>query len=146
MRVLEVGCSNGRWLKWFKKEYEAETYGVDTNDTGKERVDNFYCANGLKLPFDDETFDVVYSMGLIEHLKTSRLQFKLISEHARVVKKKTGIVWIQHPNLYISLDWFYVKYFYDYKQGYRHYNIYSRETKKHFQNINLDIISTKWLG
>jgi len=146
LTVLEIGCSNGRWLRWFKKEYGAQTFGVDINSVKAKMVENFVIADGLCLPIKDGTFDVVFSMGLIEHFGNSRLRRKLIAEHVRVAKPKTGIVWLEHPNMNLSLDWIYIKYWYDYRQGYRHYYVKDRETKSHFHNLGIEILRTRWIG
>jgi len=146
LSVLEIGCSNGRWLRWFKQEYGAHTFGVDLNSVRARIVENFIMADGLFLPVKNGTFDIVYSMGLIEHFCNSKIRHKLISEHVRVAKPGSGIVWLEHPNLNFSLDWLYVKYWYDYRQGYRHYTIRDRETKNHLKNFGVEIISSRWIG
>ena len=146
LMVLEIGCSNGRWLRWFKKEYKAQTFGVDMNSVKAMMVEKFMVADGLCLPIKDGTFDIVFSMGLIEHFANSRLRHKLIAEHVRVTKPGSGLVWLQHPNMNLSLDWLYVKYWYDYRQGYRHYTITDRETKNHCTSLGVEILSSRWIG
>ncbi len=103
-------------------------------------------ADGLCLPIRDGVFDVVFSMGLVEHFGNYRVRRKLISEHVRVAKPKTGIVLIQHPNMNPSLDWLYVKYWYDYRQGYRHYTVTNQETKSHLSSLGVEILSARWIG
>ena len=146
LRVLEIGCSNGRWLRWFKQEYGAHTFGVDLNPTQASIVENFVLADGFCLPIRDGSYDVVFSMGLVEHFENPRVRHKLISEHVRVAKPKTGIVWLEHPNMNVSLDWIYIKYWYDYRQGYRHYYVTDRETKSHFCSLGIEILRTRWIG
>ena len=43
------------------------------------------------------------------------------TEFARLAKEGTGVIWLEHPNMNLSLDWLYVKLWYDYRQGARHY-------------------------
>ena len=62
------------------------------------------------LLFDKESFDVVYSLGVVEHFDETYLAIK---EHARVTKKD-GIILITVPNL--GLETFY-RYYAFYKKG-----------------------------
>jgi cyclopropane fatty-acyl-phospholipid synthase-like methyltransferase len=69
-RVLEVGCSNGRWLRWFCREYGCEAYGVDNNTVEFRKRDiNFMASDAFKSPYRQNVFDVVFSKGFIEHFK-----------------------------------------------------------------------------
>jgi len=146
MTVLEVGCSNGRWLRWFRRNYGAQTIGVDTNLAGALMVENFVLADGLRLPFEDGSFDVVFSMGLVEHFANAALRRKLIEEHVRVTKPRIGIVWLEHPNMNVSFSWLWTKLYYDRRLGYRHYHITNRETKKHFHDLGVEILATRFIG
>jgi ubiquinone/menaquinone biosynthesis C-methylase UbiE len=119
-RVLEVGCSNGRWLRWFCREYNCEGCGVDTNAVGFKNKDmNFMVGDAFKLPYQNAVFDIVFSFGLIEHFK-KRERFLLLKEQTRVLKNN-GFLICEIPNLSISLEYVWVKYFYDFKQGFKHY-------------------------
>jgi len=144
--VLEVGCSNGRWLRWLEREYGAQIIGVDTNPVGAQMVENFVLADGLHLPFGDGTFDVVFSMGLVEHFAKAALRRKLIEEHVRVTKPRVGIVWLEHPNMNISFSWLWTKLHYDRRLGYRHYRITHLETKEHFRNLGVEILAARFIG
>jgi SAM-dependent methyltransferase len=146
LRVLEIGCSNGRWLRWFKQTFGAQTFGVDLNAIGAGGIENFIMADGLGLPIKDGVFDVVFSMGLVEHFPDVGVRRKLISEHVRVARPHTGLVWLEHPNMNFSLNWLYIKYWYDHRQGYHHYRITDRETQRHFRNFGVEILSTRWIG
>jgi SAM-dependent methyltransferase len=144
-RVLEVGCSNGRWLRWFCREYNCEGYGVDTNAAGfKKRDMHFMVGDAFKLPYQDTVFDAVFSLGLIEHFKKHK-RFLLLKEQARVLKNNGYLVCVI-PNLAISLEYFWVKYFYDFKQGFKHYIVTQKELRRSFEELGLRIIRDKFLG
>lgn len=75
-KVLDVGCGNGYVLSKYAQE-GAQVFGVDITETGidlcKKRFGylglqgDFRVANAEKLPFEDETFDCVCSMGVLHH-------------------------------------------------------------------------------
>jgi len=69
-KALGVGCSNGRWLRWFKKEYVCEVFGLDNNEQGFNGTDiNFKTGDCRSLPYEKKSFDLVFSLGLIEYFK-----------------------------------------------------------------------------
>jgi len=74
--VLEVGCGVGRITKLFA-EAGAEAYGIDlpilSSLWAREGNDprRFVCGDATNLPFSDNYFDVVYSLGVIEHIGTA---------------------------------------------------------------------------
>lgn len=85
-KILDIGCGHGRMINYFNKR-GAKAYGIDISP---ESV-NFCKSNGLNvrkadtcdLPFKDNSFDVVYSIGVVEHFDET---MKAIVEHIRVTK------------------------------------------------------------
>ncbi len=69
-RILDVGCGTGANLEMLANFGEAE--GVDVSDEALEfcRLKNLKATKGLaeKLPFADESFDVVTALDVVEHL------------------------------------------------------------------------------
>jgi len=144
-KMLEVGCSNGRWVRWFCQEYGCEGYGIDNRAEGFKKKDvNFILGDAFKLPFADNSFDIVFSKGFIEHFKKPQ-DFMLLKENVRVTRNN-GYVICEVPNLAVSLEYLYVKYFYDFKQGYKHYVKTHRQLMRYFKKLNLQIISSKFFG
>jgi len=85
-KLLDVGCGRGEFLNGFIK-CGVEGYGVDQSDVAKR-----YCPNAtLKqanlecepIPFDENSFDVVYSKSVIEHFHQPEI---LMREMFRVLK------------------------------------------------------------
>jgi SAM-dependent methyltransferase len=74
--VLEVGCGVGTIVNLFAKA-GADAYGIDLPllssiwaGEGNDRR-RFVSGDATNLPFSDNYFDVVYSMGVIEHIGTA---------------------------------------------------------------------------
>ncbi|MDY6906690.1 MAG: methyltransferase domain-containing protein [Chloroflexota bacterium] len=105
-RVLEVGFGSGRILTRICGELDCSGVGVDVNDGAFASIPHYSRLNGAEveavrgtgfaLPFRDESFDVVYSEGVIEHFPIERSQ-EMVREHARVCRRG-GIVLISTPN------------------------------------------------
>jgi len=141
--VLEVGCSNGSWLRWFAREYGSEVYGLDINRKGFVKRDvHFLKGDAFKLPYKDRSFDIVFSTGFIEHFKND---FELLQEQARVLKPQ-GCIICEVPNLALSLEYVYVKYFYDFRRGYQHFVKTHTSLINHLRSLGLDILVCKFLG
>jgi len=82
VKILNVGCGN-------------ETYGTDFVDVYPLRKEVIKCnVNEENLPYADETFDLVYSKNLLEHL-SNPLHFFL--EMKRVLKKN-GTIYLLTDN------------------------------------------------
>jgi len=91
-KVLDVGCGNGYVLSKFAKE-GAETFGIDITptavDLSKRRFEylgltgSFAVANAEELPFEDDTFDCVCSMGVLHHTPNTE---QAIEEIYRVLR------------------------------------------------------------
>lgn len=75
-RVLDVGCGLGKGIsRLIEADYDA--YGVDLPQVSQywEQIGNnprnFICCDATEIPFPDDYFDVVYSLGVIEHIGTT---------------------------------------------------------------------------
>ena len=106
-KVLEVGCGRGATLLNLVK-HGAVGSGLDYADNAidfckelqqKAGVNGnvrFLRGDALDLPFDDGTFDLVYSIGLIEHFANPK---PLLAQQFRVLKPG-GIMIVQVPQKY----------------------------------------------
>ena len=102
--ILEVGAGRGRMVGLLRANgTEGTIVCLDINEYVKE-CDGAPCIGDARyLPFPDNTFDLVYSLGVVEHFTGME---KAIAEHARVVRKG-GHVLITTPRLsvYSPLRW-----------------------------------------
>jgi len=104
-RLLEVGCGLGTDLLQFAKGGALVT-GVDLTPQSIELVKRRFALDGLavdarvsdaeNLPFDDASFDVVYSFGVLHHTPNTQ---KAIDEVYRVLKPGGKIIiMLYHKN------------------------------------------------
>jgi ubiquinone/menaquinone biosynthesis C-methylase UbiE len=97
-RVLDVGCGNGYVLSRYSS-YGADTYGIDITEKAielcKKRFElshlngEFATAPAEKLPFENDFFDCVCSMGVLHHVSDTQ---KAIDEIYRVLKPGGKII------------------------------------------------------
>ncbi len=96
-RILDVGCGLGAYVEKFRR-YTTEVYGVDVEPDrvakASETLPNIQVAPAEHLPFPDESFDVVFSNEVIEHVQDDR---QAVAEAVRVTKDG-GYVVIYAPN------------------------------------------------
>jgi ubiquinone/menaquinone biosynthesis C-methylase UbiE len=145
-KVLEVGCSNGRWLRWFKKEYNCEVFGLDNNSEGfvnNQDID-FTVGDARKMPFKDNSFDLVFSLGLVEHFNKKEREL-LLKEQTRVLKDNGYLICLV-PLMSPSLNFLYVKLNYDLRKGFKHFLTTKRGMEKHFKDGGVKIIYSEIIG
>src|ERR1044072_3000907 len=70
LRILDVGCGTGANLEMLAQFGEAEAGDVSDDALEFCRAKNLKAHKGLaeKLPFEDESFDVVTALDVVEHL------------------------------------------------------------------------------
>jgi ubiquinone/menaquinone biosynthesis C-methylase UbiE len=86
MKMLEPGCGRGEFLTNFK-ELGLDVYGVDISPEAAMFANEFpveLCdVENERLPYADNTFDILYSKSFIEHLHKPE---KYLEEAFRVLK------------------------------------------------------------
>lgn len=111
LSILEVGCASGWLLSQIAIKYpQAKIYGIDVYqkaiDFGKKQYPQikFICADGHKIPFKVNSFDVVICAEVLEHVVDPNL---VIQEIKRVMKKNgKGIIEMDTGNFLFNLIWF----------------------------------------
>jgi ubiquinone/menaquinone biosynthesis C-methylase UbiE len=111
-KLLEIGSGYGIFVVVTRKLYQMDAWGVEPSSDGFDdslsisrkilqendiETDCIFDARGENLPFEDNTFDIVYSTNVLEHVENP---LKVIDEALRVLKPG-GILQIVYPN-YLS--------------------------------------------
>ena len=88
--VLEIGCSTGNDLKGFAEDFKV--HGIDLNDTALDKARtklgtfNFQKGSIADLSFEDSSFDLVFTRGVLIHIPTKDLD-NVLKEFVRISKK-----------------------------------------------------------
>lgn len=107
-KILEVGCGVGLTTRHIANKYDVEIVGIDISrkmvSKAKERNRNirnarFLVADAQKLPFKDNTFDIVFTESVIAFVPDKQ---KAIKEFKRVTKKGgyiglNEVTWAKDP-------------------------------------------------
>lgn len=112
-KVLDVGCGTGRFLARFPAKNML--LGVDLSESmlqvtkAKSARATLFAASAVELPFADASFDLVYSVRVIQHLRD---QQRMIDEFFRVCKPGGRVILVAYNtwsllNLYkqIRMSW-----------------------------------------
>jgi len=114
MRILDIGCGRGEYI--FRCVVDNRVFGVGvdyseaavkianevTSKLGTEEQRSrmlFVVSDAQKIPFENASFDVIFSHHLVEHLFPEQLQ-KMLSECNRVLKDEGLLVLETAPNLW----------------------------------------------
>lgn len=118
-KVLDVGCGLGMGIQNLIQD-GFDAYGLDMSNLApyweKYQLDNnrFICCDSSQIPFESNLFDIVYSLGVIEHIGTVNghctlkcnyrdIREKYVSEILRVTKKGGRII-VACPNKAFPID------------------------------------------
>lgn len=75
LRILDLGCGDGRAIDWIRKICpDAKYTGLDISDSPEVRSRTrhdaeFVTYDGTNIPFDDGHFDMVFSKQVFEHVR-----------------------------------------------------------------------------
>jgi len=109
--ILDVGCfTGGRSAAWYQRYALKKIYGIDVDPIYMEaatqfakhkRIDaEFKVAQGEELPFDDSTFEAVFSFDVFEHVRNVQ---HTLDECWRVLKPG-GRLFVVFPGYYHPIE------------------------------------------
>jgi SAM-dependent methyltransferase len=108
--VLDAGCGMGRYLRIAAGEPCRHIVGMDLSRAVEAARDltrdlsnvSLLRADLLRLPFPEESFDVVYSLGVLDHTPDPRSAFLRL---ARLLKPGGRIVVWVYPRERLPVEW-----------------------------------------
>jgi len=106
--VLDIGCGSGHGSNVLAGKFK-KVQGVDLAEEGiayakkywKKQNITFKIGSGTAIPFKDNTFDIVVSFEVFEHIK----EWKTFLKEIRRVTKKDGKIYLSTPNKDIYNPW-----------------------------------------
>ena len=151
--VLECGCATAQFLIYFATEYDCEVWGIDNSAIGLDIANENFQMQGIEeykliqgdvncFPICDNSFDVVFSSGLLEHFSEPK---KAVKEMARILKPG-GLLIIRIPNFHVgTLRWWDDMLF---KRGVAetHFKLDLKDVNSWLLAQNFNIISSEYTG
>jgi ubiquinone/menaquinone biosynthesis C-methylase UbiE len=123
LKVLEVGCGSAIDSHLLAEDERLEIYGVDRSEKSLEvaqrvsgyfsRAPTFLIGDAAHLSFSEETFDIVFSQGLIEHFRDPLAPLR---EQVRVLKS-SGCLIVDVPQKYAGLGLYSLRKHWKIKRG-----------------------------
>ena len=122
INLLEIGCSDGSKLKYIKKKFKCNVFGVEPSKKATLRglKDKIYIENTTadKTSFKNQYFDIVI-FGFFLYLTDRKFLNKIFNETDRILKKKGWLIihdfYSQYPK---KIPYRHDKRIYSYKDDY----------------------------
>ena len=108
--LLDVGVTSDQTYAssnyveaWYPAKNKITAVGIDDAKFLEQLYPGlrFIEANGLNLPFEDASLDVVHSSAVLEHVGSNQNQVRLISECARVARR---VAFFTTPNRWFPVE------------------------------------------
>ena len=107
-KILEVGCASGAFLKELREKGYSDLWGVDVSEAAirlchERGLSNARLEDAAATTFVDESFDVVISSDVLEHIENDK---QALHEWQRVLKPQGKLILFvpAHPFLWSAHD------------------------------------------
>lgn len=106
--VLEIGCGKGYWFEHYRAWCAAKVHGVDLSRAMlcSARTGEVVEASATHLPFKDDSFDIVITITVLQHLPSKGDLEQSLREIRRVLKKKDGHACLVELSRSRAISWF----------------------------------------
>jgi ubiquinone/menaquinone biosynthesis C-methylase UbiE len=102
-KILDFGCGDGNSYSFFKTYFPTSSYkGIDISsesinvaESKFENKNDFKVFNGIEIPFEDQTFDIVFIACVLHHIN-EELHTKIFHEIHRVLKTNGRLYIFEH--------------------------------------------------
>lgn len=142
-KFLEIGCSPGRWLIYFNKEFNYQITGIEYTEIGaklsrdnlaaSDITGNVFNEDVFETSLSKENFDIVFSYGFLEHFQDSE---NIIKTHWNFLKKG-GYMILIIPNFKNSINYI-IQRLIDRDNIKKHKLISAKKLKEYFDNSITD--------
>lgn len=113
MRVLDMGCGNGRLFSYLKKRCTISYIGIDQNPKFTEIAKSAYTSHPMKPEFytasildlksleilGSQTFDIIFCIAVLHHIPTHALQLQALKNMRRFLRVG-GILCMENWNMW----------------------------------------------
>jgi len=93
IKILEAGCGFGSNSRILNRESGFEVHCIDISEEAinkvKEEIPRAYVGDIVKMPFKNDSFDIVFSAGVIEHFRDDT---EVVNELYRITNKNGLII------------------------------------------------------
>ena len=104
-KILDMGCGSGRSLFDLRNLEYKNSFGIDTSSesiklcerSGFIRGEDVFLMDGSNTSFDDHEFDIVFSVGLLEHFEDFT---PFVKEMTRISNRYVLLLQPNHSSLY----------------------------------------------
>lgn len=102
LKILEFGCGNGFQIPYLKKLGKVFATDIYSSDEMAREDDFAFCESDINdLPFLNNTFDIIFSNHVVEHLPEPQ---KAFTELSRVAKEECIFVFSVPTNIWLLLS------------------------------------------
>ncbi len=106
IKILDIGCGNGRVAE-IAQQCKVEYTGIDVSEKliqlarEKYPAAHFEIGSMLKLPFPDQSYDMVIAIASLQHIPSDKLRRQALLEMYRVAKQN-DLLFMTNWNLFQS--------------------------------------------